>query len=122
MTRARVEALMGRSQRRVVRLASSDPDHPLDVGDEDLAVTDLAGLGGLENRLDHLVDEVAPNGDLDPGLGNEVDHVLRTSVELRVAALAPEALHLGDGHAGYADVRERSAHVIELERFDDRGD
>ena len=35
----------GALQRRVVGLAGADADHALDVGDEDLAVADLAGLG-----------------------------------------------------------------------------
>jgi hypothetical protein len=39
-----------------------------------------------------------------------------------VAALAAEALHLRDGHAGDADLRERRADVVELEGLDDGGD
>jgi hypothetical protein len=39
-----------------------------------------------------------------------------------VAALAPVALDLGDGEAGNADLAERVAHVVELERLDDGDD
>ena len=48
-------------ERRVIRLARADADHAIDVGDEDLAVADLAGLRGLEDGFNHLVDEVAAN-------------------------------------------------------------
>src|SRR5437764_1050995 len=37
--------------------AGADPDHALDRGDPDLPVTDLAGAGGLDDRVDHLVRE-----------------------------------------------------------------
>src|SRR5580704_16789757 len=77
-------------ERGVVGLAGADADHPLDVGDKDLAVADLAGLGGLDDGLDHLIDEIAAHRDLDAGLGHEVDHVFRAAVELGVAALAPK--------------------------------
>jgi hypothetical protein len=38
-----------------------------------------------------------------------------------VAALAPEALHLGDRHALHTDVGDGLPHFIELERLDDGG-
>src|SRR5580700_7558763 len=46
-------------ERGVVRLAGADANDALDLGDENLAVTDLAGLGGLEDGLDDLVGEIA---------------------------------------------------------------
>src|SRR5271169_2452663 len=39
-----------------------------------------------------------------------------------MAALAPKTFHLGDGHARNADIGQRGTHVVELERFNDRGD
>ena len=57
--------------------------------------------------------------DLDLDLGQEVDHVLRAPVQLGVPLLAPEPLHLGHGQTGDADLRQRLAHLVELERFDD---
>jgi hypothetical protein len=39
-----------------------------------------------------------------------------------MALLASESLDLGDGEAGYPDVGQRLAHLLELERFDDGGD
>src|SRR5262249_33829961 len=49
-------------ERGIVRLAGADADDAVDVGDEDLAVADLAGLRGLEDRFDHLIHEVAAHG------------------------------------------------------------
>ena len=57
---------------------------------------------------------------LDLDLGQEVDHVFGAAIELGVALLAPETLDLGHRHAGDADFRQRLAHLVELERLDDR--
>ena len=51
-------------QRGVIRLAGADADDAIDIRDEDLAVADLAGLGGLQDRFDHLIDEVAVRSEL----------------------------------------------------------
>src|SRR6185437_13647010 len=110
------------SKSGVVGLARSNTNHAVDIGDEDLAVTDLARLGGLENSLDDLIDEIAAHSDLDAGFRDEVHDVLGAAVELRMTPLPPESLDLGDGHARNADVGQRSAHVVELEWLDDRGD
>src|SRR6185295_5273342 len=69
-------------QRRVVSLTRADANDAIDVGDEDLAVADLAGLRGLQNRFHHLVREIAADSDLDLGLRHEVDDVLGSTVEL----------------------------------------
>src|SRR5215469_13338423 len=109
-------------QRAVVGLPGADADDALDVSYEDLAVSDFARLGGLHDRLDDLIDQIAAHRDLDARLRNEVDHVFRAAIELGVPALAPEAFHLGDRHARHTDVREGGAYVVELEGLDDRCD
>src|SRR5581483_3724670 len=91
-------------QRGVVRLAGANADDPLDLGNEDLAVADLTGLGGLHDGFNNLIDQIAAYGYLDTGLGHEIDHVLRATVKLRMTALAAETLHLRDGHARNADI------------------
>ena len=93
-----------------------------EVGDEYLAVTDLAGSCRVGDGLDDLLGDVVVDGQFDLGLRQEVDDVLGAAVQLRVAALAPEALDLGDGDALYADVGDGLADVVELEGLDDRGD
>ncbi len=44
------------------------------------------------------------------------------AVHLGVAALAPEALHVGHGETVHTEVLERVLHVVELERLDDAHD
>ena len=132
LARHRLRHAAGRHARRagagpeldrvLVDLAGANPDHALDRGDEDLAVADLAGLGGLDDRLDAALGVAVLHHDLDLHLGQEVDHVLGAAVELGVALLPAEALDLGDGQAGDPDLGQRLAHLLQLERLDDGGD
>ena len=48
--------------------------------------------------------------------------VFRAAVDLGLALLPAEALHLGDGEALHAERRQRLAHVVELEGLDDGHD
>jgi hypothetical protein len=91
-------------------------------GDEDLAVADLAGARRLDDRLDRRLELAVGDHHLDLHLGQEIDDVLGAPVELGVALLPAEALHLGHGQAGDADLGERLAHFVELERLHDRFD
>src|SRR5262245_11495884 len=103
-------------------LAGPDADHLVDRRDEDLSVADAAracaGDDGL-HRLRHALvgDE---HGDLH--LGEEVDHVLRATVQLGVAPLASEALHLVHRHPLRPDLRQAVLDLIDLERLHDRID
>ncbi len=56
---------------------------------------------------------------LDTQLGEEVHGVFGAAVDLHVTLLPPEALDLGDSHAGNADPGEGFAHLVEFEWFDD---
>ena len=90
--------------------------------DPDLAVTDAAGLRGLEDdvhdrRRVHVVDE-----HLDAALRHEVDGVLGTAVDLAVTALATVAVRLADRHALDAEGLEGLLHLVELVGLDDGGD
>jgi hypothetical protein len=82
----------------------------------------LPVLAALQDRLDAAVDVGVLDDDLDLHLGQEVDHVLGAAVQLGVALLAAETLHLGHGQAGHADLGQRLANLFELEGFDDGGD
>src|SRR5438874_5660690 len=95
----RAPAALKPLQGRVVGLAGADADHALDVRDEDLAVAHLAGLAGLDDRLDDLVDQIAAYRDLDAGLENKVDTVLDAAIQLRVSPLTAGVLHFRDRHA-----------------------
>src|SRR6266545_7441908 len=100
-------------------LARPDADHLVDGGHEDLAVADTAGLGGLGDRGQHLVNHVVLDDDLDLDLGHEVDDVRRASVHLLLPPGSPEALHFGDRHSLDTDGAQALLHFVELERLDD---
>src|SRR6185312_10931618 len=107
---------------RLPALARADADDLLDRRDEDLAVADLAGARRLDDRLDRALGERVLQDHLDLDLRQEIDDVLGAAVELGVALLAAEALDLGHGEPGDAELRQRLAHLVELERLDDRFD
>src|SRR6185437_2127493 len=107
-------------QRVRAGLAGADAERLLDRRDEDLAVADLAGVGGLLDRLDGALDLAVVDHDLDLHLGQEAHQVLRAAIDLGLALLAAEALDLADGQAGDAHAGQRVTHLVELERLDDR--
>src|SRR5258706_9339491 len=92
------------------------------VEHENLAIANLAGIGGFFDRFESALEHVGLDRGLDLHFRQEVDHVFRAAVELGVPFLAPEALYFGDRDALHADRRERFTHLVELERLDDGGD
>ena len=89
---------------------------------EDLAVADLAGARVRGDDLDRLVGKVGGDRDLDAQLGQEIHDIFGAAIDFGVALLAAVTLDLGDGHAVDADGRQRLAHLVKLEGFDDRDD
>src|SRR3982751_4705788 len=92
----------------------------IDRRDEYLAVADLAGARARRDDLDGFVGKVGPDGDFDPQLRQKVHDVFGAAVDLGVALLTAVALDLGYGHAVNADRGQRLAHLVQLERFDNR--
>src|SRR6266702_2071455 len=99
--------------------AGSDADGFLDVGHEDLAITDAPGLGRAADGVDGPLDEVVADHDLDFDLGQEVDDVLGAAIKLGMTLLTSEALGLRDRDALKSYFLERLFHLVELERLDD---
>ena len=64
------------SERLVVALTSTNTHRLQQVIDENLAVTDLAGIGRLADGLDHPFHVLVGGGDLQLYLRQEVDLVL----------------------------------------------
>src|SRR4051794_14954155 len=87
--------------------SGSDPDRFFDIGDEDFAVADTAGLGGAADGVDGFFDQVVADHDLDFDLGQEVDDVFGAAIEFGVTLLAPEALRFGHGDALQSDFLKR---------------
>src|SRR5512147_588703 len=86
--RARKAAWAGRScvfrvniplllDRFFVLLAGANAHGAGHVGDEDLAVADVLGARGLDDRLDDRFDQAVLDHDVDPDLGHEADFVFR---------------------------------------------
>src|SRR6266852_6967065 len=102
----------------LVALACPDAYCRFDWVDEDLAVADVAGLGGGRHDLGNLVHDAIGNHDLDLDLGEEVHRVFTAAIELGMALLPTEPAHLRDGHADDPYGGERLLDVVKLERLD----
>src|SRR5450432_167530 len=103
-------------------LAGAHPNHVVNRNRPHLAVTNLAGLGRLDDHIDHVFDVIVVNQHLDTNLGYEVDLVLRAAIDLGVPTLAAVAVCFAHRHSCDAECLQRRLHVVELERLDDRGD
>src|SRR5262249_53230696 len=110
------------SQRRGVGFAGADANGAVETEDEDLAVADLAGLGGRGDGFDGLVELVGRDRDLDLDLGQEAHGVLGAAVDFGVALLTPVSLDLGDGHPVHPDRSQSVTDLIKLERLDNGHD
>ena len=109
-------------QRRCADFRGADANRSVQIGDEYLAVADLARLSLRDDRFDRALELVVFDNDFELDLWHKVDHVLATAVRLRVALLPAEAADLGDGHSGQADLDQHVLNGIELVVPDDRLD
>jgi len=103
-------------------LAGPYPDDIIDRHDEDLPVTDLAGTGGRNDRLDSLFNEGIGNHRLDLDLREQIDLVFAAAVELGMPPLPAETADFGHGHPAHAQGHQGFPDGIEFERLDDRFD
>src|SRR6185503_12569984 len=102
-------------------LAGANAYHLFEIENEDLAVSDLAGVRGFFDCLNDLLQQLGLDSRFYFDFGQEVHDVLRAPVELGMSFLPPEALDLGDGDARDADRGQRFTHLVELEGLDDCG-
>src|SRR6478752_5029408 len=65
-----------------VALTRADADCLLNGGDEDLAVADLAGLGGRRDGVDDFAHEIGGDSHFDLQLGKEAHRVFGAAVNL----------------------------------------
>jgi len=61
-------------------LAGTDTYDFFQVGNKHLAVTDLAGAGGVDDGLNDLVEDFVVEGEFDLGLGQKIDDVFGATV------------------------------------------
>jgi len=78
------------------RRAGSNSDGLAEIENEDLAVADLAGVGGALDGLDGGFEAVVGDCYLDLYLRHEGHGVFGTAVDLGLTLLAAEPLYLGD--------------------------
>src|SRR6266542_3692036 len=107
------------SDRCFAGLAGANAHDLLDRSDEDFPVADLSRSRRFDDRFDGALDQIVGDDHLDLDLGQEIYDVLRTAVELGMALLAAETLNLRHREPADADIGERFAHLVELERLDD---
>jgi hypothetical protein len=101
-----------------VCLASPDTDGLFQIHHEDLAVTDLAGVGCLGNGLNDSIQHVITDRHVNFYLGQKIDNVLGTAIQLGVTFLPAKTLDLGHSDALYTNLGQRLAHIIQFEGLD----
>src|SRR5512143_3476569 len=104
------------------RLAALPPPYSyclFDRDDEYLAVSYLAGLRGLLDDGEHVVEHRIVDNELDLYLGHEAYLVFRATVELHVSLLPAVAFDLRDGHTGHARLVQGFLYFLQLERLYD---
>src|SRR5581483_10650563 len=95
-------------------------DRMVEVDDEDLAVADLAGLGGRRDGIDGLVDGFGSDGDFDLDLGQEAHRVFSAAVNFRMALLPAIPLDFRHRETVNANGGQGITDFFELEWLDDR--
>ena len=103
--------------------AGADSNDLLHIGDEDLAVSDLVRLGGVQDGVDHTLGHVVLDHDVESHLREKIDHILGTAVELSLGTqedLAPAGL---DGAARKVERRhgDCSGDLLEAEAITSQG-
>ena len=93
----------------------ANADGFVDRGDEDFAITDLAGLGGTNNRANGGIDAVIGNHHFDFDLGQEIDRVFAAAINFSVALLAAKPFDFTDRHSLNADVTEGVLNFFQFE-------
>ena len=101
-------------QRGVARLTRPDPQRSFNRRHDDLAVTDLAGVGSRLDRFHHAVSGTIGHHSGEHHLGQQPGVQLHAAIHLGVAHLATESLHRGHSHAIDADGHQGVLDRIQL--------
>src|SRR5947209_8511306 len=109
-------------ERLVSGLAGSYAYSILYRHDPHLAVSDLPGTRGPDDRSRDSFDVRVLDEELEPELGQVVDLVLGTAVHLGVAALPAVPPGLGQRDPGDVELLQRFRHLLDLEVLDDGDD
>ena len=103
----------------ITRLFCTDTDSALDREDEDFAIADLAGLGGLHNGCNSTLDSFVRKNNFEFDFRQEVDCVLAATVDLGMALLAAKAFDFSYCHSFDSQLAEGILDLFKFEGFDD---
>src|SRR5919107_5254966 len=103
-----------------IGLAGADADCLFERRDEDLAVADLPCAGCGRDRLDHLRDQLGGDRYLDLQLRQEAHGIFGAAIDFRMTLLPSISFDFSHGKPVHAKSGERVAHLLQLERLDDR--
>ena len=106
------------SYRFIARFLSANTNGAFDIADKNFAVANLARSSRPNDGLDGLLDQGIGQDDLDLDFREEIDRIFAATVNFRVALLAAETLHFGDGQALRAHSGQRLLNFFQFERFD----
>jgi hypothetical protein len=106
----------------VIALAGADPQCGFNGDNENLAVTDAAGLCGCGDSLYYAVGEAVLDYDFQFYLGQKVDDIFGTTIEFGMAFLAAKALGFGNGDSRNTNLVQSFFYFVEFEWLDDRFD
>jgi len=101
----------------VTRLAGPDSANVLEGRDKYLAVTDFAGFGAVNNRLDDFFHTIVGDRNFDFRFWQEIDDVFGAAVEFGMSALPAESLDLADRHALHPDFTQGVPDVVQPKGF-----
>src|ERR1043165_6329117 len=90
-----------------------------DIRYKNFSVTDLAGLGRLHDRRNGRFHLAVGQHPFDFDFRQEIHRLFAAAINFRVAFLAAESFHFGNGHSFDAHVSEGILHFFELEWFYD---
>src|SRR5690606_38099323 len=92
-------------------LTRADTNDLIEGADEDLAVTNLAGVCGLADGIHHLLHHGIVERQLNLHLGQKVHHVFGAAIQLRVTLLSAKAFYFRDCHTLHANFRKSGAYI-----------
>ena len=103
------------------RFTGTNADNLFQGGNKNFAIANFSGVGRFQNRIDDIIDHIIIDGDFKLNLGQEINHVLGTSVKLGMAFLTAKALHLRYCYTLYVDIGQSLANIIHFKGLNNSG-
>src|SRR5262245_56503685 len=108
------------SDRVLAVFAGANTDRFIDREDKYLSVAEFASAGGLDNRVDSVLDDLVVEDDFNLQFRHEFNLVFAAPIDLSMTFLPSEAFDLADGHALHAERLQRVFDAFEQVRTNDR--